>query len=482
MKNLLSIKSIFAFTVFAILVAFGAIGMTESIDVIASLDSITDASILSTIPIWFVVKGENKEFKSLSDDELDALSGEDLMAYTNAKYKNMEGTLMKLVEENKEDNSKNVKEIASIKDEMIENNKMQFGILKQHGELLAQVNVTGGKADEPITLSKAIEGFIKDNLKQIKAVISGDQKKIDISVKVVVQTTAISGSTASIRIPGIGQDPVRRIFISSLFPQSTVGTDSGGLITYWDQNTLNRNANNVAENTAIPESEIDWIEKSCKIEKIGDSIPVTEEAMEDFSFIESEVRNFLLVNVDLKLDQQLLFGTGVSPQLKSINLAAQTYVVGAFSLVIQDPTIFDVMKTAKTQIENSGQNNMFNPNIVLMNPTDETLMKLSKDADGNYLLPMFMTTDGAIVDGMRVITTPLVVQNTMFVMDTTWGSVWNHRDLTLTMATQHADDFLNDRIRLKATLRKAFVIRDIHANAFLKVDSITAAITALTKP
>lgn len=462
-------------------IAGSVFGIPESIEALLGLSS-AGALTLANLPIWFVIKDDKEVFVKITEKQQDELSDVELLAYTNAKYDDMEGKLMELVEENKEDNTKNVEAIAELKEEMSENSKAQLTILKQHGEVLSQLTVSGGKGDEPITLSKAIENFIKDNIEEIRAVKAGDQKKLDISVKVTVETSAVGGSTASIRIPGIGQDPVRRIFIADLFAQSTVGTDSGGLITYWDQNTLNRNANNVAENTAIPESEINWIEKSCKIEKIGDSIPVTEEAMEDFSFIESEVRNFLLVNVDLKLDQQLLFGTGVSPQLKSINLAAQTYVVGAFAVKIVDPTIFDVMKTGKTQIQNSGQNNMFNPNIVLMHPTDETLMKLSKDTDGNYLLPMFMTTDGAIIDGMRVIVTPLVVQNTMFIMDTTWGSVWNHRELSLQMATQHADDFLNDRIRLKATLRKAFVIRDIHANAFLKVDSISAAIIALTKP
>lgn len=455
-------------------------GIPESIEAQLGLNY-AGAFTLATLPVWFVIKDDKDVFNKLTDEQIEKLTDVELLAYTNAKYDDMEGTLMELVEENKTDNTKNVEAIVSLKTEMSENSKAQLEILKKHGEVLSQLTVSDGKGDEPITLSKAIENFIKDNIDEIKAVKAGNQKKLDISVKVTVETSAVGGSTASIRIPGIGQDPVRRIFIADLFSQSTVGTDSGGLITYWDQNTLNRNANNVAENTAIPESEISWIEKSCKIEKIGDSIPVTEEAMEDFSFIESEVRNFLLVNVDLKLDQQLLFGTGVTPQLKSIDLAAQTYAVGAFSLAIVDPTIFDVIKTGKTQIQNSGQNNMFNPNVVLMHPTDETLMKLSKDTDGNYLLPMFMTTDGAVVDGMRIIVTPLVVQNTLFVMDTTWGSVWNHRELTLQMATQHSDDFLNDRIRLKATLRKAFVIRDIHANAFLKVDSISAAITALTK-
>ncbi len=50
------------------------------------------------------------------------------------------------------------------------------------------------------------------------------------------------------------------------------------------------------------------------------------------------------------------------------------------------------------------------------------------------------------------------------------------------MANQHASDFTSDFITIKATLRKALVIRNVWANAFLKVADIAAAKAALAKP
>ena len=50
---------------------------------------------------------------------------------------------------------------------MSENNKAQLAILKSQGEVLSQLKVSDGKGDEPITLSKAIENFIKDNIDEI---------------------------------------------------------------------------------------------------------------------------------------------------------------------------------------------------------------------------------------------------------------------------------------------------------------------------
>ena len=66
-----------------------------------------------------------------------------------------------------------------------------------------------------------------------------------------------------------------------------------------------------------------------------------------------------------------------------------------------------------------------------MNPTDYTLMMLEKDGEGQYLFPMYMSQAELVVDGMRVIPNQLVTQNTLYVMDSTKGTVYNHRGLAI---------------------------------------------------
>jgi HK97 family phage major capsid protein len=419
-------------------------------------------------------------FKEMNTEEIENLSNEEHDAYLNAKNEQLDAKIKSLVAEG---NKENAVQIAELKNEMLENVKKSFDIMKDLGEELANLKIKNSKTGEMVSFKDAIEASMKSNQDKIDAFKSG---KIDstgeIEVKADVTTASVQGSTASYRLEGIGKQPVRRIFLDSLFSQGRVAANSGGTITYWDQDTLVRNADNVAECGLIPESEINWQEYSCKIEKIADSIPVCEEALEDYDFIESEVRNFLLENVLLKLDQQILFGSGTTPQLKGIDTTAQTWVAGAFALAVPTPTTFDVIKIGKTQISNSGENNAYMADTVLMNETDLTAMQLEKDADGQYLLPNYMSMDGLMIDGMRVITSPLVVAGSLYIMDSSKGTVYSHRDLALSLANQHSDDFLHDRLRLKATLRKSFVIRNVNGNAFLKVTDIAAAKTAITKP
>lgn len=341
--------------------------------------------------------------------------------------------------------------------------------LKIQGDELTNVKSQTEEV-KTLTFSESVKKAWSNAIDKIKAVKSGKARGTgDIEIKQVTSASVID-STASYWINGIGKQPVRRVFLDDLFAHGGVGLESGGTITYWDQNTLNRNADNVAECGTIPESEIDWKEYSVTMTKVADSIPVCNEAMEDYAFIESEVRNFLLENVLLKNDANLLAG---------VDTASQTWVAGAFAGAVPNASIYDVIKIGKTQVENSGENNAYMPNVVLMNPTDYTSMMLTKDADGNYLFPTFMSQSAMMVDGMQIITSSLVPQDILYIMDSSKGTIYDQRGLSLDMASEHADDFLHDRIRLRATLRKAFVIRNVNANAFLKVDSIAGAIALL---
>lgn len=347
--------------------------------------------------------------------------------------------------------------------------ELKDSAMKQ-GEVLAKLK-TEKENVTPRTFSESIKHAWSNSADSIKAVKRGEARGTgEITLKEVSSASVID-STASYWINGIGKQPVRRVFLDDLFAHGTVGIESGGTITYWDENELSRNAENVAECGEIPSSNIDWIEYSVQFTKVADSIPICNEAMEDYAFIESEVRNFLLENVLLQNDTNILAG---------VDTASQTWVAGAFAGTIAGATIYDVIKVGKTQVENSGQNNAYAPNVVLMNPTDHTAMLLSKDSNAQYLFPTFMSQSETAIDGMQIIATPLVTQDTLYIFDSSKGTIYDMRGLTLDMASEHADDFLHDRIRLRATLRKAFVIRNVNANAFLKVDSIATAIADLT--
>lgn len=463
----------------------------------AGIGSMTVASL----PLWFVMVKEKdddgnekevKTFKELSSDDYDELEEEEKAQYLADEIKDNRigfNAIKKQIQETDKDNTEKMIELEKVVRETSE--KMLNAVEKQ-AEVLAEIQKKGGASvgkeiDYDITIN-AIEK-VKDQISQMK---EGELSSVIFNLKAIVVPGDVQNSTASQRVIEIGKIPVRKTPLRELFTSAPITEGrNNGKITYVDQDVLNRNANNVAKCAAVPESDINWIERSCDVEKIGDSIKVCQSALEDFDFIANEIDQFLRENIRLKFDQQLLLGTGVTPQLKGVDSVAQVWSVGVGSpienlaLLIQAPTIADVMSTAVKQIENSGQNNSYIVNAILMNPEDVELMLLTKDLNNNSVNEKIIriADDGTVfIKGVAVIENPLVPQNVAYAGDFTKGTIYVTREMEIKMTDSNATEFLSDVSTIKGTMRAALVIRNVWANAFIKVADIEAAQIALTKP
>jgi len=433
---------------------------------------------------WLTPEGAFKRLEAVKQAEL---SETDLLAYKDAEVEYLESKL-KTAEEKGESNAE---EITAMKKEISE------VINVKYKTLLEAVHAQGKAIGKNIMTVKEVEGATSDIIEGFKAKSKDLEKlktsngSVQIEIKTDVTTSSVQNSTLSRRVDGIGQQPVRRTMMRERFRNGgTLGVNSGGTVTWVDQDTKNRASTNVAECDAFPESEITWIERELKAKKIGDSIPVCIEALEDFAFIRSEIENFLMENILLREDEQYLNGDGTGENITGVDAVAQAWSVATGSPIeemanaVETPTIANVLFTAISQIKNSGENNTFMPDYIDLSPVDFQLMLLEKDANKNSLNDRLVriSDDGRVfIAGVEVIENPLVLQDTAFVGDYTKGTIFNHRGLNLMIATQHASDFVEDRIRLKGSMRKVLMIRNVHANAFLKIPSISAAITALTK-
>lgn len=437
------------------------------------------------------------EFKKLTGEDIEKLTDEQLKEYHSdlekeraEKEKELTDKITEL--ENKADTS--TEELEELKKELrlidMEQFKSIAAAVKTQGNLLKEI-----LEERTIVIDENnVRKSLRENKDKILSMMKGDVSSVTFRTKATIVNANVQNSTASLRINEIGKVPVRDLLISDLFaPGNFDEARSNGKITYVDQDTLNRNADNVAKCSPLPESDLTWIERECKVEKIGDTVKVCKDTMDDFDFIESEINIFLVENIQLKADENMLLGTGVTPQLKGIDSLAQLWSVGVGSpiedlaLSVQAPTIADVASTGIRQIIESGAGNrrFYNPNFILMNGVDVELMLLEKDLNNNSQNNRLVTIsdDGTVrVKGIPVLDNPLVPADVMYIGDFRKGQLFRQKDLTIEIADQHSTDFVSDLLTIKGTWKAALVIRNVNANAFLKVTSISVAITALLKP
>jgi|1_EtaG_2_1085319.scaffolds.fasta_scaffold00269_25 HK97 family phage major capsid protein len=427
--------------------------------------------------IWIKDDGS---FNKLSENEVASLKNvEDLSAYHIAKGSHETAELRKEME-------------GKVGTEAIKALEEQFGELsRKHVEKLEESVLEQGKEMANLRKSNAIESAPKNFDQELRAVWAKSKDsianfmtekgdKFALNLKTEVTRASVADNTMASDVAGLAHIPRRNNAVSDLFNQATLGPDSNGTIRYWQEAAQTDNAAPVAESAVISESAITWEEILLPLRKIGDSMRVTREALEDVSFISAEIRNFSLKNVELQLDEQALLGDGTGQNFSGVDLVAPNYAAGGFAgLFGTAATIYDVISTGIVQIANAGQNSVFVPNAIVMNPTDAELMRLSKDDNDNYIMPTWLSADGMSVKGVRIIESQLVPANQAYIGDFTFGTMWGAGTTTLDVATQHGTDWIEDVQRLKVTVRKQLVIRTAHAGAFLHIPSITAAQTAL---
>lgn len=336
-----------------------------------------------------------------------------------------------------------------------------------------------------------IEGFVnkeskkdKTILQQIEAEKDGISRAVNKEVKehefvVKANTTraSVANSTQALRLTDIGQLAHRRLVARDIFQVVPVGPGSNGVIRYadWDDATKVRAAAMVAEGNQFPESTAAWEEFTLDLKKIGDTIPVTEEMVQDAPRFAAELRSFLDTNVAIIEDTQLVTGDGTGNNLKGVYVAAPTYTPVASG--IADASVYDlIVKVSEAITKPYGSKYM--PDFVMMNITDINRMKLKKDANDNYILPPFATSNGMNIDGIVVIECNAITANTFVLGDSRFAKIYEVEGYNVSTGYT-GDQFIKDLMTLKAKKREALLMRNVDLTGFLKVTDIDAALTTL---
>ena len=424
------------------------------------------------------------EFILKTAEEITAMTEEQKATYIVEKNANDLSELGKKHDEalevkaSKEDLEKLSIEIKALKDarvDALETAMKAQGV--EMGKLLKQIDSASSGQD--IDFKTALLDALSSKSEDIKELMKSGAGSIKLDIKASQGAADITtGLDFATMESGVGQIPTRQPFIRELFMNQSTTSE---YVKYNDQETVVRDAKNVAACAASTHnSKITWQVRSIQMKKVRDYVDVCIDMMDDYAFVQGEVVSLVETDVKLRVDKQLLLGSGAGDELNSVDSVASTFAAGSYATSVATPVIADLIKVVGCQISDLGQNNAFNANWALLNPVDACLMQLEKDTNGNYLLPSYITSDGVQVGAIRVITNNLVPANEMYVGDFTKGTVFARKGLTVDMSFENNDNFERELVTVKAYERLNLRVRNNDANAFMHVPSISAAITAIT--
>lgn len=252
----------------------------------------------------------------------------------------------------------------------------------------------------------------------------------------------------SLRLPGFVEAVTRPIQMLDIIPMGNV---SQAAVPYMEETTRTHAAAETAEGGDYAESTFAFTEKSVPVQKITDSLPVTDEQLEDVALIESYINSRLAFGVRQRLDSQCLNGNGTAPNLRGIlnTSGIQTRAKGA------DP-VMDAIYKAMVGIRVTGR---AIPTHIVMNPLDWQDVRLTKTADGIYLYGSPSEAGPERLWGLPIVQADALAENTALVgsFDPSWITLFERRGIDIQVGYV-GTQFTAGRRTVRADMRGALVV------------------------
>lgn len=427
--------------------------------------------ILAVAPLaWLSEKGE---FKELKKEDLEKLSAEDLAGYFNAfnsaKWKTIEDKISAKAEN---------KEVSELQKQFTENLNIQMkslnDILIKQGLEIVKLKAGSTKPAG----KKSIKDMLKENIDGLKALKSRDTAKsitIELGRK-DIDTITVAGSVTG-QLPvvqmeaGLNVIATRQPFIQQLISR---GVATSTVIAWVEQRNKSGVVGGTTEGEKKNQVAFELVVVTEALVKRTVFIKVSEEMLEDIDFMASEINNELLRLLNLDVDAQILSGDNGTNNLNGITQQATAFSAGALAGQVLNANRWDALKAGVTQVINA----YFNPNYIVLNPTDAALMEMEKSIDsGMYLMPPFQSANGNTISGVQVIINPGITAGKFLIMDGSRATAFYKQNVGIEIGWEN-DDFTRNLRTILAECRLLLRIKGNDKGAFV-YGNFASAIAAL---
>jgi HK97 family phage major capsid protein len=404
------------------------------------------------------------ESKSISTEQFKEKSAEEIAGlYNEYNEKNAE-VLAGLVAKGQEDN---VEAIKSLKEEMAENTKLQMKSLnetiKQYGlqikKLSEQEKTDGvGVVD---SVQKGLEAN-RDSLLKIK----GD-RSATLNFKAagtMLISANVSGGNVPVeqRLPGMDAIASRRI---RLLDVVTRGTAESNVISWVSQANKDGAAGGTAEGALKNQIDFDLIVVSESVKKRTAFIKVSEEMVNDISYMTAEINNELMRELLKDVEQQVYDGDNVGTNLNGIKTVATAFAAGDFAGTVDNANDADVLTVAMNQIEVAEQDD---PTYAFVHPNTITSLKLIKRSttDRDYIDRLAMVAGQMTLDGMPIIKSTLIAKGEYLIGNFAAATVYDKGEIGIEVG-RDSDDFTKNLVTVLAEWRGLCLVKTNRRPAFV---------------
>jgi HK97 family phage major capsid protein len=343
-------------------------------------------------------------------------------------------------------------------DRQMDGMKQTDDLLTQIGQLNAKSGVQHVGGSDAIHAKSVGEYYVKSMQTAGFDVKSAIAHGYEVECKANTDTN-VEGAPSAGYTPYLTQtdtEPARPyqrpLVVADLF---STGAITGTVLQYPVFDELEGNAKMVDETGAAPQ--VHWkdpVWKQDKIGKVASFFGISEDMMDDLSWVIGEINDAAQYDLKLQEETQLLSGDG-----------SENNLTGLFNCGIQtmgQDELSDADRLSKAALQITTTTN-FQADAYVMNPLDFWKLTIAKDANGNYL----NLTDGAKLWNIPTVATAAITEGTALVGAFKSAKVLRKGGLVVKMTDSDTDDFLHFKQKCRVSERLGLQVK--YPKAFVKV-------------
>jgi HK97 family phage major capsid protein len=268
--------------------------------------------------------------------------------------------------------------------------------------------------------------------------------------------------------PGIGVAPKEA---NVIFPLLNKGTTNSRDIYWVNRGPVNGDANFIGEGALKPLVDWTYNNATSNAKKVAAATKVSTEMLDDFAYMQAEIREVLNDVVMTHTDAELLNGAGTGDDLKGILTDASAYVGTDLDGDVPFANLIDAIRAIVLQMRTLNQR----PNVVILNPADKAAVDLLKNDNGNYISAEAL----AIIRSLTIVETTEIEAGKVVVLDTSKFKVRPYKGISITFGWEN-DDFRKNLVTVICEMRLHSYHNSIDDSAIV-YDTISTITAALNK-
>lgn len=287
-----------------------------------------------------------------------------------------------------------------------------------------------------------------------KVGVKMDRKALTTAPSTQGDVTSVSTSLVPAqRLPGIQELPQRTLFLRDLI---TPGSTDSNAIEYVVETLFTNAARPVAETTKKPYSDFKFDMKNTPVRTIAHLAKASRQIMDDAPQLSSFVDGRMRFGVREVEEDQMLFGDGTGQNLLGIIPQASAFVnplegrIDPAKITPIDRIRLAMLQAVKAKFPATGH---------VLNDVDWTLIDLTKDANGVYVMAKPQGITVPTLWGLPVVTTQSMTEGRFLTGAFRLGAQYFQRmEIEVLISSENVDDFENNMLTVRAEERLALAV------------------------